>query len=342
MRRPAARGPRSEALLTLLSGDPSHTAPLRSASPVTDAPAPADPLRDGDLQLSLLLLYELHYRGIDGVDDAWEWHPGTLEIRHHLERLFEAALRSAAAQVIERHTGAEQTIDADGVMGLLLAMTAPTGKPGLSSFLARRATIEQYRELLINRSVYHLKEADPHTFAIPRLSGDPKAALVEIQADEYGTGRPEWVHATLFARTMEALGLNSRYGHYLDQVPAITLASANAMSLFGLHRRLRGAVAGHLAVFEMTSTVPNRLYAQGLRRLGLGHDASAYFDEHVEADAVHEQIALHDLVGSLLRQEPDLATDVLLGAGAAVALDDAASAHLMDSWSSHSLMIGAA
>ena len=46
------------------------------------------------------------------------------------------------------------------------------------------------------------------------------------------------------------------------------------MSLFGLHRRRRGAIVGHLALFEMTSSVPNRRYADGLRRLGFGDDAT--------------------------------------------------------------------
>ena len=41
------------------------------------------------------------------------------------------------------------------------------------------------------------------------------------------------------------------------------------MSLFGLHRRLRGALVGHLAAFEMTSSIPNRRYGDGLRRLGV-------------------------------------------------------------------------
>ena len=63
------------------------------------------------------------------------------------------------------------------------------------------------------------------------------------------------------------------------------------MTLFGLHRRLRGAIAGHLAAFEMTSSLPNRTYGDGFRRLGFGGDVTGYFDEHVEADAVHEQIA---------------------------------------------------
>jgi hypothetical protein len=221
--------------------------------------------------------------------------------------------------------------DAEAVMASLLDMTAPTSNPGLATYLARHADTDQYREILKHRSIYHLKEADPHTWGIPRLSGDVKAALVEIQTDEYGSGRPEWVHASLFAGSMSALGLQTRYGHYLDQVPATTLATANAMSLFGLHRRLRGALVGHLAAFEMTSTLPNRLYAQGLRRLG--HESAAtYFDEHVEADAVHEQIALRDLAGGLVRQEPDLAADVLFGAAAALTLDETAAEHLLGSW----------
>ena len=48
---------------------------------------------------------------------------------------------------------------------------------------------------MLHRSAYHLKEADPFTWAIPRLDGSPKAALVEIQADEYGGGHAARMHA---------------------------------------------------------------------------------------------------------------------------------------------------
>ena len=77
----------------------------------------------------------------------------------------------------------------------------------------------------------------------------------------------------------------------------VTLRTVNLMSLFGLHRRLRGAIVGHLALFEMTSAIPNRRYGNGLRRLGLGDDATDFFDEHVTADAVHEAVAAVDLAG---------------------------------------------
>ncbi|WP_347233239.1 iron-containing redox enzyme family protein [Cryobacterium sp. MDB2-33-2] len=133
---------------------------------------------------------------------------------------------------------------------------------------------------------------------MPRLTGRAKAALIEIQADEYGGGRVERMYSVLFAATMRGVGLDDRYGAYVDAVPAITLASFNTMSLFGLNRRLVGALVGHLAAFEMTSAIPNRLYADGFQRLGFDDAVTEYFDEQVEADAVHEQIAGRDLAGS--------------------------------------------
>jgi hypothetical protein len=331
---PAARGPLSDALRRTLLG-PAPTASLTDAADLSllaaealDAVGPrGDVLVDDDVQISLTMLYELHYRGLRGVDDAWEWEPGLLRTRAVLERAFEAALR-ARVPVDDSRRSVEEVVEA------LHVLTEPSRKPGLSSYLARRADVEQYRELLVHRSVYHLKEADPHTWAIPRLTGGPKAALVEIQADEYGGGRTEWVHAHLFAQAMRHLGLDDTYGAYVDVVPAASLAVVNAMSLFGLHRRLRGAVVGHLAAFEMTSTLPNKRYAQGLRRLDVDESAIVYFDEHVEADAVHEQIAARDLAGGLVAAEPQLAGDVLFGAGAAVALDAMVSDHLLQCWRS--------
>ena len=280
-----------------------------------EVPGVADPLGDEDLHLALYLCYELHYRGLPGVDDAWEWEPSLLALRRSLENGFETALREVL--------GDPGTSPAPEEMDLALrAVVEADDAPSLSSHLERRGTEWQMLEFLVHRSAYHLKEADPHTWAVPRLSGPPKAALVEIQADEYGGGRPHRVHAQLFADTMEAVGLDSSYGAYLDHIPSVTLATVNLMSFLGLHRRWRGASAGHLAYFEMTSSAPNRRYGQAFRRLGFGAPATAFFDEHVEADAVHENVAAVDLGGGLARQDPRLGADVLWGARAGRELDE--------------------
>jgi hypothetical protein len=197
----------------------------------------------------------------------------------------------------------------------------------------REATVEQLLEFIAHRSAYQLKEADPHSWALPRMSGGPKGALVQIQADEYGGGDPERIHAKLFADTMEEVGLDASYGAYLDHLPGHTLATVNLMSFFGLHRRWRGAIVGHLALFEMESSVPNRRYASALRRLGFGSErATEFFDEHVTADAIHEAIAAVDLAGGLARQEPELTRDILWGAAALIEIDGRWARHMLGAW----------
>jgi Iron-containing redox enzyme len=296
---------------------------LLDALPGAPAPLPvAEPTSDEDLQLALYLCYELHYRGLPGVDDRWEWEPSLLALRGALEERFEADLRRAVPT-----PDPQAAIDVE-----LRAIEATDDGPSLSQYLEREGTIEQYLEFVAHRSAYQLKEADPHSWALPRLAGGPKAALVEIQADEYGGGRAERMHAALFARAMDALGLGCAYGAYVDHLPAVTLATVNLMSLCGLHRRLRGAIVGHLALFEMTSSIPNRRYANGLRRLGFGADATAFYDEHVVADAVHESVAAVDLAGGLARDEPSVAPDILWGAAALATLDRRFADHLLDSW----------
>jgi Iron-containing redox enzyme len=314
---PDPRGAVSELLLAELQRDVHAVADI-------EPPAPADPLSDEDLHLALYLCYELHYRGLPSVDDRWEWEPSLLALRRSLEDLFEAGLREAVEAPDAR---APEAMDV-----VLRELVDADEAPSVSSHLERDGTEEELVEFVVHRSAYHLKEADPHTWAIPRLTGAPKAALVEVQADEYGGGRPHRVHAQLFADTMEALGLDSTYGAYLDHIPGVTLATVNLMSFLGLHRRLRGSIAGHLAYFEMTSSVPNRRYAEALRRLGFGVPATEFFDEHVEADAVHENVAAVDLAGGLARAEPALGPDILFGARALAELDARWAGHVLAAW----------
>jgi heme oxygenase-like protein len=315
---PESRGETSEALLAALQEQPHHLPPI-------PLPGGDDALADEDLQLSLYALYELHYRGLDGVQDGWEWEPSALALRGALEARFEQALH---AEVGPPAAG----VDPAGMDVALRAVADADEAPSLSAFVERRATLEQVLEFLVHRSAYQLKEADPHSWAMPRLWGGPKAALVEIQADEYGGGRADRIHAELFARAMEALGLDAAYGAYLDHVPAPALATVNLMSLLGLHRRWRGAIVGHLALFEMTSSIPNARYARGLRRLGFDGEATVFFDEHVEADAVHENVAAVDLAGGLAQQDPALAGDILWGAQALVAVEGRWTNHLLGAW----------
>ena len=315
---PQPRGEISEALLAALAR-PVH--PL----PAPRVRTPADPLADEDLQLALYCCYELHYRGLPGVADEWEWEPSLLALRRDIEACFEAALAAA----VPRPPALERPEDMDLA---LRAIAGADDAPSVSRYIGQHATLEQLLEFLAHRSAYQLKEADPHSWALPRLYGGPKGALVQIQADEYGNGDPERIHAKLFADTMDELGLDTSYGAYVDHLPGSTLATVNLMSFFGLHRRWRGAIIGHLALFEMESSVPNRRYAKGLRRLGYGERATEFFDEHVTADAIHEAVAAVDLAGGLARQQPELTGDILWGAAALAELDGRWARRMLGAW----------
>jgi hypothetical protein len=332
MPMPTPRGPMSAAARDLLLGAPGVangqvgvTRLLREVGRAIAAP-PASWLADDDTQLTLLCLYELHYRGLAGVDDAWEWDLDLLGARALLERLVEAELDDRVT-VPEPVPGGRAELAAQ-----LFRMAEEDESPSLARWIGAHPDLAQVRELLVLKSPYQLKEADPHTWAIPRLAGAAKAALVEIQADEYGGGDPDRMHAALFARAMRSVGLDDTYGAYVDLVPAENLATLNVMSLFGLHRRLRGRVVGHLAAYEMTSSIPSRLYAKGMRRVGLGPESTGYFDEHVEADAVHEQVAARDMAGGLVEHDPMLARDVLAGAATCLAVEGWAAARTLACW----------
>ena len=318
-RLPQARGPIGEQLLAELRAEPHDLDPISLSS--------SDPLTDEDVQLSLYACYELHYRGFDEVDPRWEWEPSLIALRAELERAFEASLSEAVGSVDPG------PIDPARMDVTLREIAESDDAPSLSRYIEREATVDELREFIVHRSAYQLKEADPHTWAIPRLFGPPKAAIVEVQADEYGGGPADRVQAQMFADAMSALGLDPGYGAYLDRIPAATLATVNLMSLCGLHRRRLGAIVGHLALFEITSPLPNRRYGDGIRRLGFDREATAFFDEHVIADAVHENIAAVDLAGGLARQRPELTADILWGARALVFLDGRWATYVLEAWS---------
>ena len=312
MQTPKGRGSLSETVF----------AAMRSASPSWKQTLHTLADDDEDLQITLWALYELHYRGFDDVDEGLEWQPELIELRRSLEVSFEHTLRDRAPSVSPDGEFAETFFD----------FVAGHDGPSLAAHVHWTADREQVLELLRMRSIYHLKESDPTAWVVPRLATRTKAALMELQFDEYGCGDPNRLHSELFARGMDRCGLRPEYGAYIDDVPLEVLEENNAMSLFGLNRRLRGASLGHLAAFEVTSSIPSRRIAQGMTRLGLPEAMIDYYAEHVEADAVHEQLAVRTICGSLLDEEPNLRDDVFFGAFTCLDLEDRFAHRMLAEW----------
>ncbi len=317
MLTPKGRGTLSEAVFAALrSCDPEDALP----------PMPAGPDDEGDEHVTLWALHELHYRGFEDVHDGLEWHPDLLRVRRGLEQRLEHRLRSRFAD--SSIPVPDEQFDPDA----LFAYVAAHDGRSLAAYVRRDADREQVLELLRARSVYHLKETDPSAWALPRLPRASQAALVELMYDEYGGGRASRVHSQLFAEGLAACGLDDRYGAYVDDAPPCVLEQNNAMSLFGLHRRLAAAAMGHLAAFEITSSLPSRRMAQGLERLGLPPEIVGYYTEHVEADAVHEQLAARGICAALAADDPAAAAEVYFGAFSCLDLEDRTADAMLASW----------
>ena len=88
MRLPEPRGRLTELLFERLTDPEAEIEPPSLA--IT-----ADPLDDHDLQLALFCCHELHYGGIEGVSESWEWRPSLIAFTAELEQaMFEQLIMS--------------------------------------------------------------------------------------------------------------------------------------------------------------------------------------------------------------------------------------------------------
>lgn len=284
-------------------------------------PGSADPV-GLDVQLALYVCYELAYRGFDGVDPRWEWDADLIGLRSRLEHVF--------LQHLHDSVGPADGVSAADELHRLSA--EPDGVGGPAHFLHRHGTWEQMREYFVHRSIHRLKEADPQAWVIPRLTGQAKASLVAVEFDEYGAGRASRMDQRLYAELMAAADLDDAYLAYLGAVPAVSLTVVNLMSMFGLHRSLRGAAVGHFAAAEITSPPYSRRLADALTRMAAPCACTNFYREH--ATGPEDGTAI-EVVGDLLDAEPELNDDVVFGIRAHDLVENRLADHLMKSWAAN-------
>ena len=310
---PTPRGPLSEDVFAALAGTP-RPLPYSGRLPV--------PMSD-DFQVTLWTLQEMAFRPLKGVDAGWEDEASVVALRQTLERAQEGELR---ASLFCSPTAAQDVPEA------IKQMVSGNEGPSLSRWMEEHGALAHVREFVMHRAAYQLKEADPHSFVIPRLdAGRAKSALLKIQLDEYGNAEPGQSHAELFAQTIRALEVRPD----IDCIPAVTLRTNTVLNTFASRRRLRGACLGHLAVFEMTSVEPMARYASALRRVLDGETATKaarFFDVHVAADGFHQELALDEMLAGFVEQYPCEADEVLFGATAVMAVESDFTRHLLQCW----------
>jgi len=160
------RGPVSRAVISHLTGVDRHADHAALAEEA--AAACADVSRDDDIQLALFVLYASAYGSLSALDPELDWDPALLATRRTLEAAFERELRAR----IPMPELPEPTVDAVG-RALFALAEADTG-PSLSRYFVKKATKSQAREMLIQRSAYTLREADPHSWGFPDSTDGPR------------------------------------------------------------------------------------------------------------------------------------------------------------------------
>jgi hypothetical protein len=278
-----------------------------------------DALRDDDFALALYLCYEVHYRNL--AQPFWRDDPQLLEFRGELEGIFVDQLQEAIR--FATPTGSI------GVSIALDELLRRSSENSLSVFLSVSGTSEQFRELCVHQSAYQLRDPDPLPFGVTRFVGDTND---QTTSDELTNGDHSRSPSSLFASTMEALGLDPSHGSYVENLPAVTLALVNLTSMFSLERKWRAALVGQLAVSDMTSSEPMYRYGQALARFGIGSEGHRFYDMQANIDAGHTVIARDRLVAGLIGAVPHLEADLLFGAAALLVLEENFEKHLLDAW----------
>lgn len=299
---PSAVGPVSGALLDHLS----CRAPRRHFVPVEAPVADTEPY-GLDLQLTLYLSYELHHRGFAGIDPRWEWDPGVLQFRARLEEAFETKLRDDVG-------------DVSSVQVLDEIPRLCTQDSALASHLREHVTWAQLREYFVQLSVHHLKTDDAKPWATHGLES---AEFGESSSD--GT---DHLPRRCFAEVLGAAGLDASYLHYLNDAPAEALALVNAVSMFGLHRNLRGAAIGQVVAGKIALRRTSAALVDALVRLGAAQPCVQFYRDNVRPG----QKARCETVGVLLEDEPALEADVVQGIRTFELLEHRFVTHLLTCW----------
>ncbi len=233
-------------------------------------------------------------------------------VRLELERAFEAQLARSVRLPDDLPTDPE----AFGPWLEQLALERPMAfeVPSMGAFYRDRATLEQLSEVVAQRSLFFLKEPDPWTMVIPSLHGRAKAGLIDLILDEYGWGRFDQMHSTVYEVLMGKLGLQTGYDHYFEQTSWPVLAGLNYQAMLARHRRLCRRMYGYIYLVEADSPGSMRNYLAAYARAGIDDpEVLRFYELHIDADEGHSDVALNEVVMPVVREEPAAMADVARG-----------------------------
>lgn len=168
-------------------------------------------------------------------------------------------------------------------LGELLALER-AGSPA-GSYLAEKATREQFAHVVREFALDGLTEAQNFFPAIPRLPMRAQMAVMRVLIDEFGCGNLQQTHSRLYLDLLAELGLPQELESFLDTTGDETYEFLNVF--YWLTQR-----AGHVEYFlgalaYLEASIPDAFTVQARACARLGLAQGRYYTEHLHIDTFH-------------------------------------------------------
>uniref|UniRef100_UPI000D365041 iron-containing redox enzyme family protein n=1 Tax=unclassified Variovorax TaxID=663243 RepID=UPI000D365041 len=219
----------------------------------------------------------------------------------HAHRLLEGRFLEELRASVQA-TAAGSAGNADHFVGWFeaLAHTGPGQHHPLFERLAHEATLAQMRWFLTQEAAGEAGFEDLLAYTQVKLPPRPKLECARNFWDEMGHGKQSAMHGQMLEQMVRELDLHPA----IDTTVWESLALANTMVGLATTRRYGYHAIGALGVIELTAPGRVKLVAAGMRRLGLGGRARAYFDLHGALDVSHARAWLREVIHPLVEADP--------------------------------------
>lgn len=288
---------------------------LRVTTPLADALAVAlgdgddrglertldiQPVGRRDAALALAQVHDLHLAPVEdlGARVRLQHHPVVATLKHRLEATY------------LRRLPTPQSSEGDAVAGMRKVASIDLVPP-VYDWIAEKATLEEVRTYLSLEGGPDGGFDDLVALCQIGIEGEAKVELATNYWDEMGRGELARVHTELHERMSEALQLA---GVERRDQPVEALERSLLGSVLATNRALQPELIGALGLLELQAGPRCRRVVKGLKRLGCGDAALAFYEEHAVADPRHGKDWLDHVVGPLAERFPHWGPRIVTGA----------------------------
>ena len=292
-----------------------RTEALRATTPLADAVAHGldrgdeaaldealeiHPVGRRDAALALSQLHDLHLAPITELGDRvrFQHHPTVATLKQRLERTFLERLPTSGVPGGDAVAGMRKVAARDLV-------------PPVYDWIADEAELDEVRAYLSLEGGPDGGFDDLVALCQVGIEGEAKVELATNYWDEMGRGSLAEVHTELHRRMAAALGLE--HVERREQ-PVEALERSLLGSTLATNRALQPELIGALGLLELQAGPRCRRVVKGLRRLGCGEEALAFYEEHAVADPRHGKDWLDHVVGPLAERFPQWGPRIVRGA----------------------------